>query len=114
MGAEAKAIYQSLPWVESFPAQTAAPPAISTLSFWIRSRDTNTLMMLSLQVQDPSHRIWGSLNDPQVGFGGELSGRRAPCFQSRRVPRQATGTGPAAYYVVLPHWVWSIRSVTPA
>jgi len=72
MGAEAKAIYQSLPWVESFPAQTAAPPAISTLSFWIRSGDTNTLMILSLQVQDPSHRIWGSLNDPQLGFGGAV------------------------------------------
>jgi hypothetical protein len=70
MGAEAKAIYQSLPWMESFPAQTAAPPAISTLSFWIRSGDTNTLMILSPQVQGPSHRIWGSLNDPQVGVGG--------------------------------------------
>jgi hypothetical protein len=72
MGAESRAIYQSLPWMESFPVQTAAPPAISTLSFWIRSGDTNTLMILSLQEQNPSHRIWGSLNDPQVGFGGAV------------------------------------------
>ena len=83
MGAEATPIYQSLPWMESFPAQTAAPPAISTLSFWIRSGDTNTLMILSLQVQDPSHRIWGSLNDPQVGFGGNCgaAGPRFPIAQ---------------------------------
>jgi hypothetical protein len=58
--------------MESFPAQTAAPPAISTLSFWIRSGDTNTLMILSPQVQHPLHRIWGSLNDPQLGFGGTV------------------------------------------
>jgi hypothetical protein len=64
MGDEARAIYQSLPWMESFPAQTAAPPAISALTFWIRSTDTNTLMILSPQAQDPSHRTWGSINDP--------------------------------------------------
>jgi hypothetical protein len=102
MGAEAGAICQSLPWMERYPVQTAAPQAISTLSFRIRSGDTNTLMILSLQVQDPSHRIWGSLNDPQVGFSG-VSGRRALCSQSRRVPRQAAGSVPVAYYVVLPH-----------
>src|SRR5687768_14817025 len=51
----------------SCSAQALAPSAISRSSARTRSRDANTLLILSLYMQDPAHHIWGGGDDPQVG-----------------------------------------------